>query len=488
MWIDLFVDGGTRRTSASLFTQIRDAISDGRLTGGDRLPPSRALATELGVARSTVAAVYARLVAEGFLDGRAGNGTFVTVGSEPSTAAPGITGSRVVRTDTSVPATATPRTASPVSSVSSISARADAPTVLVDLSTGRPDPRLFPVVDWRRCVTTAASTAPPGYGDAAGLPELRRTIASWVSRSRGVIATPAQVLVTSGAQQGFDLVASTFLARGAVVAIEDPGYPQARRAFERHGARVVPVPVDHDGMVVDAIPCDADAVYVTPSHQSPTGVTMSGTRRRALLARAAELDLLVIEDDYDTEFRYVDRPLEPLQRLDRSGRVLYVGTFSKTLSPSVRLGFLVADSVRIDRLCATRSVVDAQPPHVTQAALAELIARGDFDRHLRRARRRYQPRHALVAQLLQSLHDDGLAPLPWRSNAGLHSMLELAPGTDVEFVVERLRRRGVIVQSTDDWSVEVDLPALLIGFALAEPAHLELAFAAIRDELSLLRR
>lgn len=473
MWIDLFVDGRTRRTSASLFGQIRDAIADGRLTPGDRLPPSRALAAELGVARSTVAAVYARLVAEGFLDGRAGNGTFVTAGPEPSSAASGHESRTATRSSTTL--------------VSPAPTGDDAPPVLVDLSTGRPDPRLFPVVDWRRCVTAAAASAPPGYGDPAGLPELRRTIASWVSRSRGVLATPSQVLVTSGAQQAFDLVASTLLPRGAVVAIEDPGYPQARRAFERHGARLVPVPVDHDGMVVDAIPGDADAVYVTPSHQSPTGVTMIGARRRALLARAAELDLLVIEDDYDTEFRYVDRPLEPLQRLDRSGRVVYVGTFSKTLSPSLRLGFVVTDATRIGRLCATRSVVDAQPPHITQAALAELIARGAFDRHLRRARRRYQPRHALVARLLQSLHDDGLVPVPWRSNAGLHSMLELAPDTDVGHVVERLRRRGIVVQSTGDWSIEAELPALLIGFAMAEPAHLELALAAVRDELSVLR-
>ena len=480
MWIDLFVDSGSRRTSMSLFTEIRNAISDGRLTAGDRLPPSRALATELGVARSTVAAVYARLVAEGFVDGRIGNGTFVTAGPEPSTGASGIVGTRAGLGATSV------SSVSSISSISSIPVRHDEPPVLVDLSTGRPDPTLFPVVDWRRCVTAAAANAPPGYGDPAGLPELRRAIASWVSRSRGVIATPAQVLVTSGAQQAFDLVASTFLRRGAVVAIEDPGYPQARRAFERHGARLVPVPVDHDGMVVEAIPDDADAVYVTPSHQSPTGVTMSGARRRALLARAADLDLLVVEDDYDTEFRYVDRPLEPLQRLDRSGRVLYVGTFSKTLSPSVRLGFLVADAAQIDRLCATRTMVDAQPPHVTQAALAELIASGAFDRHLRRARRRYQPRHALVDRLLQSLHDDGLAPLPWRSNAGLHSMLELAPGTDAALVVDRVRRRGVVVQSTGDWSIDVDRPALLIGFALAEPAALEVAFAAIRDELLLL--
>jgi GntR family transcriptional regulator / MocR family aminotransferase len=462
MWMDLFVDGSSRQTSARLFDQIRDAIVTGRLRARDRVPPSRALAVELGVARSTVAAVYARLLAEGFLDARVGDGTFVADGCpmSPAPARSSATGEAERRVD----------------DVTDLVVRAD-------LRTGSPEPGLFPLVDWRRCVTAAAAHRPPGYGDPAGVPALRRAIASWVSRSRGVIASPGQVLVTSGAQQAFDLIARTLLAPGDMVAIEDPGYPQARRAFERHGRIAVPVAVDHDGIDVTSIPHDVRAVYVTPSHQSPTGVTLSSARRRELLALAARQDMIVIEDDYDTEFRYVDRPIEPLRRLDQAGRVLYVGTFSKTLSPSIRLGFVIAESWMIDDLCATRSVVDAQPPHVTQAALAELIMRGAFDRHLRRARRVYRTRHELVARATQSLHEQGLVPAPWRSNAGLHSMLALDPSTATGPLVERLARRGVSVASTEEWSLEVVRPALLIGFALADIAQLGIAFDEITRAL-----
>ncbi len=358
MPIELFLaDVPQRRRAAALYDQLRDAIEHGRLRSGDRLPTSRELAADIGLSRSTVTTVYGRLVAEGYAGGRTGDGTFVSdVRSTPTRrATPAVGDSR-------------------------------AQVWAADLRTGRPDPELFPVVEWRRAAVSVLQAAPPGYGDPGGLPALRAALASWVARSRGVRATAEQVVVTAGAQGAFDLLARTLLGPGTTIAVENPGYPPARRAFRAAGTDVVGVPVDDDGIVVRRIPARAKAVCVTPSHQAPTGAVLSMARRRELLAR----DLLVIEDDYDTEHRYVDRPLEPLQRLDVTDRVVYVGSFSKTLTPSLRIGFVVAPARLAERLVTTRAAIDTQPAHLTQAALAEFLTSGGFERHLRRSRRAYR--------------------------------------------------------------------------------------------------
>ena len=468
MDLDLFIDPAlVRRTSASLFEQIRDAIATGRLSPGDRLPTSRDLAAELGVARSTIVTVYARLTGEGFLQARVGDGTFVSDHRHP-TRRPRQLG----------PAALRPRRPAPVPDPP-----VAVPEIRSDLRPGRPDPRLFPVVDWRRSVTNAVQAPPPGYGNAAGLPVLRQVLAAWISRSRGVVASPEQILVTAGAQQAFDLIARVLLQPGDTIAIEEPGYAPARRVFEHQGLRVVPVPVDAEGIVVDGIPASARAVYVTPSHQSPTGVTMTAGRRRALLAHAAANRAAVIEDDYDTEFRHVDRPIEPIQRLDTSGCVLYVTTFSKSLSPSLRLGFAVVPEPLVDGLTAARALTDGQPPHLTQAALASFIADGSLDRHLRRARRTYRARHDVVARHVEELWRDGLIRRPNQSKAGLHAMISLLDGHDATSVVTHLATRGIAIDTVDDWWATDAQPGLMIGFGAADVAQLDTAFVAIREAL-----
>jgi GntR family transcriptional regulator/MocR family aminotransferase len=456
MWMDLFVDRADRRgLSSALYEQIRSAIVDGRLQPAQQIPTSRALAADLGVARSTIATVYGRLTAEGYLDGRTGAGTFVAAFEQndhdddvdPS----------IGPTDPPVP-------------------------IRIDLRTGRPDPALFPLASWRRCAVSGLQAPPPGYGDLAGMPLLRQTLATWISRSRGVAATPSRVIVTAGAQQAFFLIGRSLVGRGRCVAVEQPGYVPAAQAFAAAGCGVVGVPVDDEGIDVDRIPAGADAVYVTPSHQLPTGVTMSNERRRALLDLARRRDLLVIEDDYDTEFRYVDRPLEPLQRLDADGRVVYIGTFSKSLTPSLRIGFVVAPSALVDRLVDAKREIDAQPPHLTQAALAVFLADGHFDRHLRRARRVYRERHHVVTDQACRLVDMGLVTASPVSNAGLHCMLELPATVDARALVARLAEQGVAVFSTVD-----DAPppvGLLVGFGLAGTDELVEAFALIERELA----
>ncbi len=469
MWLDLYLDPAhPRRRAASLYEQIRDAVSTGRLAAGERLPTSRSLAHDLGISRSTVSAVFGRLVAEGVLDARVGAGTFVgdhpLVGSAPPVS-PLAPSSLTRRHPIAAPP---PRTV---------------PDGAVDLRTGRPDPALFPLRDWRRAVVDAAALPPPGYGDAAGAPGLRNALASWVRRSRGLEIEADHVLVTAGAQQAFELLAQTVLAPGDTIAFEEPGYEPARRAFQVNGVDVQPVAVDRDGMCVDDIGDRVRAVYVTPSHQSTTGVAMSTRRRRALIELAHARDLVVIEDDYDTEFRYVGRPLEPLHRLDPDGRVVYVGTFSKSLSPSLRIGFVVAPPGLVADLTTVRRTRDVQPPHLTQAALTNLIVSGALDRHIRRARTVYRGRHELVRRRIGELHEAGLVAAPWPSMAGLHTMIELGDGIDAAAVCDELERRGIVIGTTDDHWIGPPRAALSVGFGLADTTQLAAAFDALEDVL-----
>jgi len=253
-----------------------------------------------------------------------------------------------------------------------------APEIVFDLRPGTPDPRLFPITDWKRHARWAVDQHDVSYGDPAGIADLRLVLARWVAKSRGVDASFRQLTVTSGAQQAFFLLIATCTVSGDTVSIEDPGYHRFRSVVEAQGARVTPIPVDDEGIVVDAIPLETKVVYVTPSHQFPTGVTMSMSRRLALLELARNRGMLIIEDDYDSEFRYVDRPLEPLYRLDRSGLVAYVASFSKTLSPALRLGCVVVPRDLLSDLLGLREQVDWAPSQVDQLTLKAYVADGEF--------------------------------------------------------------------------------------------------------------
>ncbi len=468
--MDVFIDPERpRETTATLFAQIRDAVAERRLRPGDRLPTSRWLADDLGVARSTVTTVYGRLVAEGILEARVGDGTFVADHAAADR-------------DRSVPRAGAAKVRRPAASAPVV-VRPD--RIRVDLRSGRPDPSLFPLRDWRRAVREASELAPPGYGDPAGLPVLRAVLASWVGRSRGLSAEPSEILVTSGAQQAFDLCAQVLVSAGGLVAFEEPGYEPARRAFEHRGARIQPVPVDDEGIVVDAIDPSAELVFVTPSHQSPTGVTMSAARRRALIESAYANDLVVVEDDYDTEYRYVDRPLEPLHRRDPAGRVVYLGSFSKTLSPSLRIGFVAAPQPVVEALTTARAIVDVQPPHLVQAALTNLIVSGGFERHLRRTRPIYARRHQRVHDWLRAMHDAGFAmPVP-PTNAGLHAMLRLDATCDHHSAASAAAERGLLIYTGDGYWAGQPEPALVIGFGLAGEAELDEAFEILADVLAV---
>jgi GntR family transcriptional regulator/MocR family aminotransferase len=431
--VELHLDPDGGDLTSRLYRELRQAVRDGRLRPGDRLPPTRELATQLKLSRGTVATAYERLVAEGFLVARVGAGTFVAL-DVPATGSRGQPRTGAVRPRgswTALPA--------PVSSAGS------AP---YDFGVGVPDPGLFPFDTWRRLVASelrAGANSPGRYADPAGHAELREAVSRYVGVSRAVLCAPEDVVVTNGTQHALDLICRVVLDPGDTVAVENPGYPPAATLFAASGMRVATVPVDEEGLVVSTLPSHARLVYVTPSHQFPTGVAMSLRRRGALVDWAQQHDALVVEDDYDSEFRFTSRPLEPLVNLDPSGRVCYVGSFSKTMLPFVRLGFVVAPPSLRTALCAARQLTDGFSPVATQAALARFIDEGMLARHVRKASSVYARRHAAVFTALEPV--PGLQVVP--SAAGLHVCVRLPtarPGSATRLVTAA-RRVGVAVEA-----------------------------------------
>jgi len=426
---------GSSDLVVQVYRQLREAILDGRLRAGERLPATRELARSAAVSRNTVSTAYERLLAEGFVTARVGSGTFVdgaaAVDRPAGAAAGGSLRPRRVWRDLAGPGP-------------------QRPVPRYDLRAGIPDVALFPLPAWRRLVTRELRTstmAAGSYADPAGHPALRAAVARWLGISRSVRTGAGDVVITNGAQQALDIIGRVLVEPGDVVAVEDPGYPPARHLFQSQGATVVGVPVDAEGLMVDALPPAARIVYTTPSHQFPMGVPMSLARRGELLSWAERHDSAIIEDDYDSEFRFEKRPMEPLQSLDGGGRVIYVGSFSKTMLPALRLGFLVAPATLRPAMLRARQVSDWHGDACIEAALAAFIEEGLFARHLRAATRVYGERRTLLLDALERDLARWLAPAS--SVAGLHLSAHLRPGTGVDAatVVARAERAGIAVTS-----------------------------------------
>jgi GntR family transcriptional regulator/MocR family aminotransferase len=446
---------GAGGRSAQIYQQIRAAILDGRLRPGGPLPPTRELSERLKVARNTVIAAYDRLAGEGFVTGKVGAGTFVTVdlpqrpSERQSDQAAGLLGPRAFWATVGDPP-----------DLSAVQPP-------FDFRPGLPDAKLFPYETWRRLLARELRPAAVGtghYGDPAGHPGLRAAVARHVGLSRGVRADPADLVITNGIQQAIDLVGRILLDQGACAAVEDPGYPPPRRLLESLGARVVPVPVDDEGLVVDALPGDARLVYVSPSHQFPLGMAMSLGRRLALLAWATRQGAAIVEDDYDSEFRFTGHPIEPLHSLDRDRRVIYVGSFSKSLLPTLRMGFLVAPPSLRRALRAAKFLSDWHTSLPPQAALARYIEQGWHARHVRRMRVIYQARYRRITQVLGREFAGVLRPIP--SVAGLHLCATSPTGTaqDMLDTVQRAQAAGVSLFALSDFTVGQAHPGLVIGY------------------------
>lgn len=463
---------GRKNLSGEIYRQIRRAITDGRLRPGDCLPASRDLARSLQVSRTTVTVAYDRLAGEGFLTSRIGAGTFVS-----HHLAPAPKESR----RTSGAGALQPRQLWDSIQLS----RAFAQPAEFDFRTGLPDASLFPHETWRRLLLRElrAQAATAGvYDESGGHRGLREAIARHVGVSRGVQVSANDVTITNGAQQAHDLIARALISPGDRVAVEDPGYAPPRYLFSSLGARVQGVAVDEEGMVVEAIASGTRLVYVTPSHQYPLGVTMSLTRRLALLEWAARNNAAIIEDDYDSEFRFEERPLEPLQTLDTAGRVVYVGSFSKTLLPTLRLGFLITPSCCTAAVHKAKYVTDWHTSTVFQAVLARFIDEGDFARHVRKVGRVYADRHELIANILRRDFTEHLAIMP--SIAGLHltTIARSASIEELNAVFERAAERGVQVQRLAKFYFEQPARAgLLFGYGAIPTAKISEGLRRLRE-------
>ncbi len=460
---------GRRNLSGQIYRQVRAAILDGRLRAGEPLPPTRELAERVDVSRNTVTVAYDRLAAEGFVTSRVGAGTFVNGELHPAAPRAHMPDGRL-----------RPRAIwADVSEITDLSGDAE-----FDFRTGFPDARMFPYETWRRLIgreLRASAVGGATYGDPAGHCGLREAIARHIAVSRAVRVTGADVLVTNGVQQALDLVGRVLIEPGACVAVEDPGYAPPRRLFHSLGARVVGVPVDAEGLVVDAIPNDARMVYVTPSHQFPLGMPMSLRRRMALLAWADRHGAVLVEDDYDSEFRYSGRPIEPLHTLDHHGLVLYVGSFSKVMLPTFRLGFLIAPPSLHRPLRAAKFVADWYTALPMQAALARFIEDGTLARHIRRMRTEYQTRHQRIARTLAGELSGWLQPIP--SVAGLHLSAFVRHGTieDTVQVVKRARKDGVALYAVSQFATaSAARPGLILGYGSIPTARIDEGLARLR--------
>lgn len=465
-----------RNIAAELYRQLRQAIVDGRLLPGEALPPSRELARRLRLSRTTVTTAYTRLTAEGMLTGRVGAGTFVS--PRASDTAPGARpGRRAGDRHTALRARAV-WDAVPLATPYATQAE-------FDFRSGLPDAAHFPHERWRRLLAraTGADAVIGGfYGAPAGLPALREAIARHIGVARAVAATGDDVVVTSGMQQALDLVARVLVAPGETVAMEDPGYGPARRLFTSLGLRVHGVPVDEEGIVVREIPHRARIVYVTPSHQYPLGTVLSLSRRRELLAWALEHGAAIVEDDYDSEFRFDGRPIEPLQTMDAAGHVIYVGTFSKTLLPTLRLGFLVAPPGIREAIHRAKFVTDWHTSLLAQATLAEFIATGMLARHIRRMQRIYGERRELIRTTVARDFPGRLTIVP--SSAGLHvaAVADRATAAEMTVVAERALAAGVAVQELSRFHVDVPgRPGLLLGYGGIATERIAPGLARLRE-------
>jgi len=474
--------------SRRLYLGLRERIQAGRLAPGSLLPSSRRLARELCLGRNTVLAALEQLVAEGFLETRPGAGTFIAD-------LPRLAGSSPASGLASAPACAAPGTATAVA----LSSRG---TRLLGYSPGsnvRPGvftpglPALdrFPQALWQRLIRRHLHRAPTdwlGYQAQGGVPALREALCDYLRLSRSVRCRPEQILIVQGAQQGFELIARLLTDPGDRVWVEEPGYGGAKACFEAAGLELSPVPVDDEGLRVAAGLPAPRLIQVTPSHQYPSEVTMTLGRRLALLEAAERHGAWIVEDDYDSEFRYGQRPIAALQGLDNGGRVLYVGTFSKVLYPGLRLGYVVLPELLVDPCRRANARLHREGQYVVQSALAEFIAAGHFSRHVRRMRDCYRDRQARLREALAPAVSGGLELS--EGQAGMHLVAWLDDHATEAALVARGVDQGIGLSPLSTYYLTPPgRPGLVLGYAGASEAEIARAggwlcreWLALREE------
>jgi GntR family transcriptional regulator/MocR family aminotransferase len=464
--------------------QLRAAMADGRLAAGERLPASRELSVLLGVSRTVVTGAYAQLFAEGWIEGRQGSGTYVAEGTGGAPPDERDGAARTSRGGSGHPdgspaangagAGAAAGAAGGLNVVGGLGAGA-AVGAQDGASPGTPWVELRPGITWtagidraawRRAWRSVGSQPPAAAADRSGLPELRGALTSYLRRSRGVHCPPGQILVTRGVAGSLRLIAAAMLRPGDAVGVEEPGYPAARAVFAAHGARVIPCRADADGLVVDELPAGLKLVYTTPAHQYPLGGRLPVPRRQALTGWARASGALIVEDDYDGEFRYDVAPLPALFGLD-PGVVIYLGTTSKTLTPALRVGWLAAPAAFIPALAQAAEMLGDWAAEPAQSAVLTLITGGDLERHIRRMRHEYTRRRAVLTDAF----GDGTLGRLLGDDAGMHMVLELEH--DARRVADVAAERGVAVATLDRYYAgPVTTNGLVLGYGGASLADL----------------
>jgi len=478
--------------------QLQAAVVRGALRSGDRLPSTRDLAQVLGISRTVVTNAYARLFAEGWLEGRHGSGTYVA-----DVTSAGLAGAFGSASPAPVPGSAGAGGAGASSAASFSATRAAATPAaearrLIELRPGISWADGIDPAVWRRAWRQAGTRLPSMWPDPHGLPELRAEIAAYLRRSRGLTVTPEHVLVTQGVSSGLALLADAVVRPGDRVGVEEPGYPSAREVLRRAGAQVVPCRVDTHGVVPEDLPGDLRLLYTTPAHQYPLGGRLPVGRRQALVAWARATGALVVEDDYDSEFRYDVGPLPALFSMDPDV-IVYLGTASKTLATALGAGWLVATPALVSRLADLRPRLAARIPEAMQHAFLALLSSGDLERHVRKMRLEYARRRAALVETLTggdtgqararpSADAQPFAPVPFRllgDTAGMHVVLELPDGYPAGRLVEAAAARGVGVYTTDRYFAGPPaLSALILGYGTATLPQVRRAAAELATLLT----
>jgi GntR family transcriptional regulator / MocR family aminotransferase len=442
-----------------VYSGIRQAVLTGAVSPGSRLPSTRDLAEQLGISRTVVLLAYEHLLAEGFVEGRGGSGTFVSEGVDLNLArrTRKMTRLQLSRLGNAVSGSG--------STVDTPQPRPVAPRY--NFIYGRSDLATFPFAVWRRLLLRSAREASMrqfDYGPAQGSTELRAAICAHLRRSRSVVCTPDQVIVVNGSQQALDLVIRVLVDPGDAVALENPQYDGTREALRAAGARLRPVRVDREGLDPTQLPNDAKLVFVTPSHQFPTGAVLPLHRRLALLEWARRQNAVIVEDDYDGEFHYDGRPLESLQGLDREGRIVYIGTFSRTVFPSMRIGYLVAPASLVPALTAAKWLSDLHSASLEQQTLADFISGGMYERHLRRLRRKNTTRRTALLEAIAEHLGDRVEV----TGEGAGAQVALWPRKKVverEVVAAALRKGVGIYGTAHCWLKQPTRPGFILGYA-----------------------
>ena len=466
-----------------IYEAYRTSIRERNLQPGQQVPSTRALASELRVSRIPVLSAYMQLTSEGYFESRAGAGTFVS-NSLPDQSP--LCGERV---DGGANGHSPPRVISRRSEL--VPSRSQAPWTCGSgaFSVGQLAFDHFPFQLWSSIVAAHARkvrAASLNYADPMGSRELRESIASYLKTVRAVHCDARQIMIVSGSQQALDISVRVLLDPGKPVWIEEPGYELMRHALMLAGCQLIPVPVDSEGMDVAAgiERCDkAGAAYVTPSHQYPLGVTMSGSRRLQLLDWAHRAGAWILEDDYDSEYRYESMPIASLQGLDRGSRVIYIGTFSKTLFPSLRMGYVVVPSDLVDRFAAVRRVIDLCPPHLYQTVLTEFIGEGHYARHIRKTRLVYSERRSALVDALRREFGSQLEILG--QEAGMHLVVTLPPGLDDQEISARATKEHLSLWPLSKSYLGEDIrQGFILGFGSTKATEMPAAVGRLRQVMA----